>query len=416
VAGRGLPPGRPRSFRLAIALWVGAFAAVCAGFAWVAVKSFEVIHPDHRGATLKAVDVTGQEETVFKWRRDRCEEIDIPDSPARAFRDADGTVHLIASHYVSRQATGPDLDHVRHRCQVIMRSDFNANPAAFDDREWIFAPYTPDGRTVFALVHTEYQGSTHPGKCASGVYERCWYNAVTLARSSDGGNSFVHAQPPPKDLVAAVPYRYTPDSGPYGIFQPSNIVKKDGYFYSLVSATRFGQQKLGTCVMRTQRLDDPRAWRAWNGSDFTVRFVDPYADHPVPRDHVCEPVLPDRIANMTFSLTYNTYFHKFLLVGPAGLYDPRARRVVNGFYYSLSDDLLDWDQRKLIREAVLLQDYKCGGPDPEYYPSVLDPGSDSPNFETTGRRPYLYFTHLHYKDCRQTFDRDLVRVRIEFSK
>jgi len=47
---------------------------------------------------------------------------------------------------------------------------------------------------------------------------------------------------------------------------------------------------------------------------------------------------------------------------------------------------------------------------------VLDPESTSRNFETTGRRPYMYFTRFHYRDCVQTLNRDLVRVRLSFSR
>jgi hypothetical protein len=65
---------------------------------------------------------------------------------------------------------------------------------------------------------------------------------------------------------------------------------------------------------------------------------------------------------------------------------------------------------------VLIQNYRCGDPDPVYYGSLLDPDSSSPNFETSGRHAYLYFTRFHYKACRQTLDRDLLRVPIEFSK
>ncbi len=62
------------------------------------------------------------------------------------------------------------------------------------------------------------------------------------------------------------------------------------------------------------------------------------------------------------------------------------------------------------------QTYRCGDRDPLFYPSILDPTSGSRNFETSGRRPYLYFTRMHYRACQQTSDRDLVRVQIEFSK
>jgi hypothetical protein len=119
---------------------------------------------------------------------------------------------------------------------------------------------------------------------------------------------------------------------------------------------------------------------------------------------------------MSPSLTYNTYFGKYLLVGVESDRDPKKRRTVSGFYYSLSDDLLNWSKRKLIREVELTSTYKCGDRDPVAYPSVLDPHSKSPSFDTTGRHAYLYFTRLHYQGCTQSQDRDLVRVPVEFSK
>ncbi|MBV8358727.1 MAG: hypothetical protein JO189_12425, partial [Deltaproteobacteria bacterium] len=45
--------------------------------------------------------VVGPKELVFDTRNG-CEEIDIPDEPARAFRDYNGVVHLIATHFVAR--------------------------------------------------------------------------------------------------------------------------------------------------------------------------------------------------------------------------------------------------------------------------------------------------------------------------
>ena len=37
-------------------------------------------------------------------------------------------------------------------------------PSAFDDKEWIALTYTPNGRTVYAIVHMEYQGHTYVGR------------------------------------------------------------------------------------------------------------------------------------------------------------------------------------------------------------------------------------------------------------
>jgi hypothetical protein len=414
-----VPPGRPGSSRLAIIGSGAVLVAVVAGFAWIAVRSYHLIHTESLGGSnLKPVRIAGPEQTVFDWKRSACEPADVPDAPARAFRDAHGQVHLIASHYITRQATGPDLDRVEHRCDVVMRSAYDPIPGDFQDKEWLASPYTLEGRTVFALIHDEYQGNTHPGLCPSGNYFRCWYNAITLARSDDGGGTFRHARHPPGNLVAELPYRYRPDGGVFGVFQPSNIVHKDGYYYALVAekAKAYGRQEYGACPMRTKVLADPASWRAWGGERYDVAFVDPYKANVAADNHVCEPVSFDQIADMTFSLTYNTYFGKYLLVSPVDQYQPAERRSVGGFYYSLSDNLVDWSPRKLIREVALITSYRCGDPDPVYYPSVLDPNSKSRNFETTGRRPYLYFTRLHYEGCQQTLDRDLVRVPIEFSR
>ncbi|MFQ5592534.1 MAG: DUF6259 domain-containing protein [Anaerolineae bacterium] len=372
------------------------------------------------------VQIVGPEEVVFDWTTDRCEDTDIPDVPARAFRDAQGQVQLIASHYVNRRMVGPDLDQLTHDCGVIMSSHFNSDPAQFDDHEWIDSVYTPDGATVFALIHNEYQGHTHPGQCPSGQYTKCWYNTVTLATSTDGGDTYTHAQPP-THLVASIPYVYVPDTGPAGIFSPSNIIYNaaDGYYYALLHLEQYQAQEWGACVMRTTNLADPTSWRAWNGTGFNVRFINPYTSaglsaglepNEPPENHVCQPVSRNEIAKMHASLTFNTHLDRYLLVGTAGLFDPGQGKTVWGVYYSLSDDLIHWTPRQLIMEAPMTWSWQPGDPDPIAYPAVLDPDSESDNFETTGKRMYLYFTRFHYADGHMTLDRDLVRVPMEFSQ
>jgi hypothetical protein len=391
-------------------------------FVAVVVVSFGLLHGDtttDKPSSLEPVRILGAEETVFSWARERCDVGDIPDLPARAFRDEAGRVHLISAHLGNRQFVGPGLNRLRHPCTVTMKSDLDANPARFNDSEWLGAPYTEDGRTVYALVHNEYHGYEHPGQCASSDHLKCWYNGVTLAVSRDGGVTFRDARPPPAHLVAAVPYRYVPDDGPYGLFQPSNIVRKedDGYYYTMVRSGQYRQQQRGSCLLRSTRLDDPTSWRAWDGSGFKVVFANPYGPSlGAPSDHVCEPVSPSRIDSMHESLTYNTYLDTYLLVGLSAGFDPPSRRTVWGIYYSVSDDLIHWDEAKLIREVELPWTFKCGDGNPILYPSLIDPDSTSRNFETTGRSPYMYFTRYHYNNCTQNLNRDLIRVRLEFSE
>jgi hypothetical protein len=362
------------------------------------------------------IKIAGPEELVYDWSEERCAKDDIPDISARAFRDFRGRVHLIASHSVTRSLIGRSLDDVRHRCRKVFGSDHDPNPANYNDLEWLNAPYTLNGRNVFALVHEEYHGRGDPRGCPSGSPVKCWLNAVTLAVSDDGGRTFSHARPP-THRVASIPYRYVPDAGPIGVFSPSNIVRRDdGYFYSLLNVNPYRDQPGGACVARTRHLDDPRSWRAWGGESFNVRFMDPYREVGEPSgDHICRPVSPDQIGGMTQSLTYNTHLEKFVLVGTSVFSDSTSKRDVAGIYYAVSDDLIRWHGRRLLAEVELISTFSCGDASPAVYPSLLDPRSKSRNFETTGRRPYLYFVRFHDRDCELTLDRDLVRVPVEIS-
>jgi hypothetical protein len=411
---------------LAVTAGVGATAALVLAFdkgSPKGAKPPQAEEPGSRQASelreAVSVEVTGPEEVVFDWSKSACEPGDIPDTPARAFRDAQERVQLIASHYVNRRMVGPDLNHLTHDCTVIMSSHYAPDPAKFNDHEWLHSTYTPDGTRIFALVHNEYEGDTHPGQCSSGGYLKCWYNAVTLAVSTNGGASFEHTRPP-THLVAAIPYRYVPDSGPAGIFNPSNIVRNatDGYYYALLRVEqRYKAQPQGICVFRTADLADPESWRAWDGSGFNVRFIDPYLGAGEdPASHVCQPVSYDEIQLMVESLTFNTYLDRYLLVGKA-VGPGRKGETASGIYYSTSNDLVHWTPRRLIMEVESPHADKCQPPlDPVAYPSVLDPDSTSRNFETTDKRAYLYFTRSNYKSCRGFLNRDLVRMPIEFSK
>ncbi len=379
-----------------------------------------VIIPRWRAAERSSIDVKiiGPEEVVFDWSKDACESNDFPDVPAMAFRDVSGRVQLIASHYISRRMIGPDLNHLTHDCAVLMRSDYDPDPARFADREWIHSVYTLDGMTVFALILNEYQGHTHYGQCPSGMYRKCLYSSITLAISHNGGDSYTHAQPP-AHLVANLAYTYVPDSGPLGVFNPSNIVHNnaDGYYYTLLHLEQYRAQPWGTCVMRSANLADPTSWRAWDGTGFNVWFINPYLEPTTSlQRHLCQPVSRNEIQKMSESLTFNIYFNRFLLVGTAGTRDPTTGRVVWGIYYSLSDDLIHWTPRRLIMETETLWTYQCGDSNPIHYPAILDPNSSSRNFETTGKQVYLYFTRFNYASCKMTSDRDLIRIPIEFSR
>ncbi len=360
-------------------------------------------------ATLRLV---GPQETVFDWSRDACRPSHYPDLPVRAFRDHRGRTQIVISHFDNFRMIGRSLGRLRIDCRPVMRSGRRSAVRRYDDREWLGSVYTRDGKKIWALVHNEYQGHRHDGRCPSRLYLKCWYNAITLARSDDGGHSYRPVGP--RHLVASAPYRYRPDMGTAGVFTPSNIVRRaNGAYYALVRVRNPGGVR-GPCLMRTRRLSNPRGWRAWNGTAFRHVFTDPYRGL-AGRGSSCAPVGVGRIAEMTDSLTYNTALDRYLLVGFANPGAPSIGPKVTGIYFSTSRDLINWTPRKLVLQASRREAYRCG-PLPIAYPSLIDPRSRSRSFATTGRRPFLYFTRFNHKNCRQTPDRDLIRVRVEVSK
>jgi hypothetical protein len=406
---RGWGHGRPWALRRG---WMRLALIVALVIALALAGRGEDHDTSNQPAPAASAMVTGPPETVFDWSSQACAPGNIPDLPVRAFRDYRGQVELILPHFNSWRMLGPSLDGLHVTCRVIMGSSLDPDPAHFNQKAWVASLYTRDGRHIAALVHEEYHG-TQGGTCVPNEPTSCWYNAITFARSNDGGRSF-QQPPPPAQLVAASPYRYTPGVNPTGVFSPSNIVRDpvNGYYYAMVvSRTPTGDS--GTCLMRTADPFKPSTWRAWGGSGFTVRFVDPYRTSGAPG--VCTPVAKPEIASMHESLTYNTYLQRFVLVGLASALG-RDGRVVSGVYFSLSSDLVHWTPRKLVMRATPKQRFRCGGPKPTGYPSLLDPASPSRTFSTTGRRPYLYFTLFNYAGCKLGLDRDLVRVPVELSR
>jgi hypothetical protein len=359
-----------------------------------------------------SVVVSGRPQTVFDWSSEACAPDELPDLPVRAFRDYRGRVGLILPHFNSWLLSGPDLGHLRDRCRVAMGSSLDRDPANFNQREWLASLFTRDGRHVAALVHEEYHGTLR-GSCAFSDPTSCWYNAITVASSDDGGRSFRQPRPPGQ-LVAASPYRYRPGLEPTGVFSPSNIVRgqNGGDSYAMV-VSRLPDGEAGTCLIRASDPFRPSAWRAWDGSGFTLRFSDPY--RTASAGPPCTPIATRQIGTLHESLTYNTYLRRYLLIGLTSAPRPGGGGLVTGVYFSVSSDLIHWSSRRLIRRAPTVQTFRCGGPNPIAYPSLIDPRSRSRTFATTGRRPYLYYTRFNYSRCRQTLDRDLIRVPLEIS-
>jgi hypothetical protein len=359
------------------------------------------------------IEIAGETDTVYDWKQDRCGPKETVDAPPRAFRDSHGNIHLFASHDTLRQFVGPSLDSVRYDCRILRKSDLKDAPELYADHQWLVAPYTLDGEHVFGLVHNEFNGHARPALCPSRNYGRCWANSLTLISSQDGGETY-QERAPPANLVAALPYPYVGDIGfPVGYFQPSNIVSLDGYYYALIRATRYRDQENGICVMRTNDLADPASWRAWNGSAFSVRFVNPYLEKvESAKEHVCTP-LSTGFGNMG-GLARDPASGAFFLVA-TGAVSGGTPDAVFGIVAGASYDLIHWSKPVLVWADPVapgrLGDPRASDRDP----SLLDPTSDSWNFDTIGARPYVYFVRMNVDNG--PYDRRLLRtpVRITIS-
>ncbi len=383
--------------------------------------SNNLIHPDGVEVDGDGLDqdcngfeISGPPEVVFDWSTDRCEDADVPDFPARAFVDQSGQVQLISSNHKPRRFLGADLNNLTHDCGIVMTSNYDSDPSRFDDVGWLGATYTEDGSTIYAIVHNEFEGWTHPGYCNVGYWSaNCWYNGLTLAVSTDAGLSYDHPVSPPLHLIAASSLKYENDIGPHGIFHPSGVVKGgDGYYYAMVHRVRYTAPNIGeqwACLMRTADLADPDAWRFWDGVRYEGLFVNPYTDPIVSADdHDCSPIDREDISDMNGSLIYSEYLDQYILTGPSSDADK------HGFFVAFSDDLVNWTHRELLLERDL--PWTAPNPlGPNYmYPSLLDPDSTSRNFDTIGKTVYVYYTRLNFG--QGDLDRDMLRIPVEFFK
>lgn len=366
--------------------------------------------PPTEPVTRQRLVVTGPEEVVWDWTTDRCEDAHIPDIAARAFRNADGELNLTISHWDSYPMVGTTFDDLVTDCsRRQLTSDYDPDPAAFNDSEWIGSVFTEDGQTVYAIVHNEYRGDTHgiAGQCPSGQRLPCLDTSFTMAKSTDGGRSFDHIAPPPNHLIATLPYTYLDDTVPSGIRQPSNVVDGgDGFYYLFGNVSDQPAEEQWVCAMRTPDLDDPTAWRYWDGSAFTGEWQNPYVDEVTDADKCAPLALGSLTGSVQETIVFDEALDAWVMVGVA--FDAFGAGPNWGFYYATSENLTEWT----IREQLLTVPVTPSVADPDNnlyyaYPSLIDHDSESLSFGTSDGELYLYLSRFNAGGA--SLDRDLVR-------
>jgi hypothetical protein len=362
----------------------------------------------------------GPRAAAFDTSKESCEQIDVPDAAARAFKDYKGTVHLIASHYVTRAGLGSSLETVKHNCQIVYKSPHDGNIANFDDATWLNAFYNIDGKKIVALGHMEYHGWEHPGMCASKTdTAACWYNVDTYYLSEDGGYHFTRPEPP-ANYFLSLPYKYQVNQGPEGYSVDANIVKVGEWYYDEVYSWAWppncgagkGQKPClvpdGSCAIRTANILDASSWRGRDGKDFTVEFVNPYrAAESKPQSHVCTTV---PYLDYSTGINYHSASHLFVATlwnqgsaswGPVGL------------YFTTSPDFIHWSKPELAMTQNQMLKREPEGNWSYGYFSLIDPKSTDSSYMTITDNPYLYYVRMDGN--HPPYQRILFRQKIKLS-
>ena len=145
---------------------------------WLAMVLAVLLFPSDAGAGALWYDfnephatATAPATVVYDWTTDKCgDDNQIPDQPARAFRNDIGQVNLIATHHRMRRGLGTRLDNTAHLgCAILMTSREDPDVTLWDHDHWLSSPYTRDGTTVYSLSHMEYRGWMYDtsGTCTS---------------------------------------------------------------------------------------------------------------------------------------------------------------------------------------------------------------------------------------------------------
>lgn len=364
----------------------------------------------------------GPRTAVFTTPQESCVPNDIPDAMARAFRDSTGTVHFVTASTALYASLGPTLDDLKRSCDAAYHSANDTNPADFNDQAWIDSFYTLDGVNVAGLTHTEYHGWAILGEChvqGNNQYSACEYDSDTYHESNDGGYHF-HSFKPTRNFLAGVPYKYVIDNGPIGYSVDTNVISYGGWYYAVATSWTWPPNCSGStgphrCItsggapLRTQDIFDPSSWRGWNGTDFSLSFVDPYlgpVSHPI--QHVFPPV-----EYMGFVNAINVYNAGGQEIVVATLWDYWDNELgPPGMYLTTSIDLVNWTKPTLV---VTVKDLLAQDPKGSWlyaYFSLLDPSTPDMNFSNIGDHPYLYYVRLNNNNV---YDRVVFRQPLKLT-
>lgn len=332
----------------------------------------------------------------------RCDALDIPDAPMRAFRQSDGSIRAFATHYRNRSLIGTSLDSLARDCSVAYEGSLDTDPLHHDYKTWIAATWLSDEGEVYALGHNEYQAHEIPGACAFVDYRSCWYNSIVLLKSHDSGKTFHRVSGKAQGVVIAPDFSSMEGQGhPRGFTSPTNIVRWKNYLYALVGFSGLNERDTGRCVLRTSLDISLDSWSVLTDDGFVAPV------RAISRERRRAPCLKIQGIN-GFVGSVSRLAGTDLFVAAAAEDVGFGGQIVA--YYS--QDLVRWRYRQVLAQLPLFWSGKCDSGHRYSYPSLLDDKSSSVNFDVIGLDPTLF---LSRSDCRVGLNRALTRVSVHLS-
>jgi hypothetical protein len=345
----------------------------------------------------------GSEITIFNWATDKCDAKDFPDVALRVLNEGSEDPKILSSNWSNRfRKLDISTMHVRSECANSFKSDRQADPSLYDDFSWM-ASLASDGKVVHALIHHEYHANEHAGKCRFQIYEQCWYNTITYARSDDGGKTF-HQSVPPK-VIAAPPFPQEEGQGQRrGFFNPSNIIFHQGYWWTFIYTSGWNGQRFGSCLFRSSDVSDPGSWRAYDGADFTSNFPDPYVSSVRTDIAPCVHIFDQSVGSIS-----RTRDGRFVSVFVKHEEANDAARTKKAFVaLAWSDDLIHWSDPKELTEITDVSTSDCSANARYAYPALLSIEDGVVRQSEMRGRIFLSLVRFNIQNCKLSLDRDLV--------
>jgi len=244
------------------------------------------------------------------------------------------------------------------------------NPGNYDYELWPHKNvFEGNDGHLYSIAYLEFTGWTVYGwntpQCPSNnvnfVAFECWMSAAILVKSTDGGLTWDKAGDDPSEyVVASSPYKYREQNNterhgafPFGGGDDANygLMKIGEYFY--IGVEFWGEGFKIQSYARTNDITDASSWRFFDGTDFTIPNVNPYAQEVSdPASHLPPPI--DNYYPLDFNsnldpvegLTYSSYFNKYIKLRFRSF--DFAPEITPGVYYYLSEDGFNWSGNALV--------------------------------------------------------------------